>query len=187
MDDAWDMIQPGDLVLSRTNAPLAIVSVELKGRGLPVLTLGNDFGKRLIRLAQKAKTNDIGKALKWLGDHVKCEVGRLRKQDRPEALKVLTDQASTLRELMVGHDRVSDAIAEIEDIYADQIRDDHVTLSTVHRAKGKEADRVFLLDSTFFLDWGDPQQERNVAYVACTRAKNTLVHVTGDFYLLGES
>ncbi|HEU4327629.1 MAG TPA: 3'-5' exonuclease, partial [Roseiflexaceae bacterium] len=58
-----------------------------------------------------------------------------------------------------------------------------VTLSTIHRAKGLEADRVFLLHPERVpLRWENQQaweleQEMNLRYVALTRAKQALFFV----------
>lgn len=59
-------------------------------------------------------------------------------------------------------------------------RTNAVKLSTIHGAKGLEADRVFILDYDLLptdresmQEW-ERQQEENLVYVALTRAKNTL-------------
>jgi superfamily I DNA/RNA helicase len=59
-----------------------------------------------------------------------------------------------------------------------------VTLSTVHKAKGLEAERAFLLDSTLHHSFTQrarypwqKEQERNILYVAITRAKRELVYM----------
>jgi superfamily I DNA/RNA helicase len=59
-----------------------------------------------------------------------------------------------------------------------------VTLSTVHKAKGLEAERAFLLDHALHdsftqrarQQW-QREQERNILYVAITRAKGDLVYM----------
>jgi hypothetical protein len=67
----------------------------------------------------------------------------------------------------------------IQSLFADDING-MTTLSTIHRAKGDQADRVFLLgsDSLPFTkkakqNW-QKQQEYNLQYVSLTRAKQTL-------------
>ena len=58
----------------------------------------------------------------------------------------------------------------------------HLTLCTAHKSKGLEWDRVFILNSECFMpkwvkqDWAI-QQEKNIVYVAITRAKKDLVYI----------
>jgi hypothetical protein len=46
-----------------------------------------------------------------------------------------------------------------------------LTVSTIHKAKGREFDTVFLLDSNFPPDDAENTEEARVWYVGCTRAK----------------
>ena len=48
-----------------------------------------------------------------------------------------------------------------------------LTVSTIHKAKGREFDTVYLLDNGFSLT-GDNTEEARVWYVGCTRAKEKL-------------
>ena len=71
----------------------------------------------------------------------------------------------------------------IESIFADDVAG-VVTLCTVHRSKGREYPRVFLLHHHKLFpspwakqDW-EKAQESNLEYVAITRAQNTLVYVS---------
>lgn len=72
----------------------------------------------------------------------------------------------------------------IDDLFAEDVTS-MVTLSTVHKAKGAEAPRVIILDPKRMpakgarQDW-EIQQERNIVYVAYTRARETLVFTSLD-------
>ena len=71
----------------------------------------------------------------------------------------------------------------ITKIFSDEKIKNAITLSTVHKAKGLESDRVMILLPTKLpLVWRNQQdwqlqQEQNLKYVAITRAKKELVIV----------
>ena len=56
------------------------------------------------------------------------------------------------------------------------LRDSNITVSTIHKAKGREFDVVYLLDSTFTPNESNTEEAR-VWYVGCTRAKKELSKV----------
>jgi superfamily I DNA/RNA helicase len=70
-------------------------------------------------------------------------------------------------------------------VYVDSLFGDNVTgllvLSTIHKAKGREWERVFWLDriGTCPSKWArqawQQDQEKNLMYVAATRAKSELI------------
>jgi superfamily I DNA/RNA helicase len=75
-----------------------------------------------------------------------------------------------------GAKSVDDVIGRIEALFTDDGLGAAgvITCSSVHRAKGLEAERVFVLRDTIR---DHNQEERNIHYVAITRAKRELVFV----------
>jgi len=73
---------------------------------------------------------------------------------------------------------VSDLLRSLGDFYlSDSFDADAITLSSIHRAKGTERDRVFYLmpDIGFKeLSPEEEKQEQNLKFVAVTRAKHHL-------------
>ena len=74
----------------------------------------------------------------------------------------------------------------LDKLFVDAITGNAVMLSTVHKAKGLEADNVFIICPELLpmrmdgqLPW-DLEQEMNLKYVAITRAKKRLVWVDVD-------
>jgi len=65
----------------------------------------------------------------------------------------------------------------IDRLFKDGDDKNRVILSTTHKAKGLERDRVFMLDGTYRRG-KDTREENNLVYVAWTRAKNELYLVT---------
>ena len=110
--------------------------------------------------------------------------------DREETAKagLLNDKVLTLRVFIddLGSDStVFDLQKSIEQLFSDNDQG-KLTLSTVHKSKGLEYPRVFILDAHELMPcpWatrpGDAQQERNLQYVACTRAQRELYYITSE-------
>ena len=84
----------------------------------------------------------------------------------------MTDQCETLRAIAEdGVMNTEEMIARCEKLFTDKTGKS-VVFSTVHKAKGLEADTVWLIGPTFRPKHGS--EERNILYVAITRAKHVL-------------
>ena len=106
---------------------------------------------------------------------------QIEKADRNEAkIAAIQDKVDCIMILAGGLDTVSELIAAIERIFSDDTRG--TVLATVHKAKGLEAPRVFILEPSLMPSrWArqpwQQEQERNLQYVAVTRALETLVYL----------
>jgi superfamily I DNA/RNA helicase len=101
-------------------------------------------------------------------------------------IRKVEDKADCLRVIAEGCASISDVVTNTKALFADFDPDGtprkSVVLSSIHRAKGLESDRVFWLSSAerasskkgFTPGWKEVQEE-NLKYVATTRAKNSLV------------
>jgi DNA helicase-2/ATP-dependent DNA helicase PcrA len=124
----------------------------------------------------------IRKITDWAADQVMKEQAKrnpseekvINITDRKDCILCFTDNCST----------VDDVLKKIDDIFTDKDLAG-VKLSSVHKAKGMEAHRVFLLmperaqipHPMAKTEW-QINQEYNLLYVAITRAINELVYVT---------
>lgn len=94
--------------------------------------------------------------------------------DDIEALKVLSEGIETVEEL----------VDKINTIFNGE-KDNAIILSTVHKAKGMEADNIFILCPSLMPSrlankaW-EIKAEENLTYVAITRAKKTLNYIKED-------
>jgi len=167
--------RPGDFILSRTNAPLLGICLEFLREGTKAHILGRDIGERLAAILRKAKTNDVGKLAEWVKQWADKEVERLEKKG--ESGNGVRDQHECLVVLMEGVRDTAAVIERITRLFDDGKDVDRITLSTTHKAKGMERDRVWMLRDTF---WGAGKgniEEDNLLYVATTRAKHALYYV----------
>jgi DNA helicase-2/ATP-dependent DNA helicase PcrA len=175
--------QPGDFVLSRTNAPLIRTCLTMRRRGARAVVSGGDLEADLIRTVRTVARSltSTPAFLIELRRWRDREIARATKAGRRARVDQLADQADTLTDLAGGALTVSNVIDNIRDLFLDDGRPS-VVCSTVHRAKGREADRVWILQDT--LDAMRPSnpaeelEEANIKYVAYTRARRELVLTT---------
>lgn len=165
-----EMAKPGDFILSRTNAPLLKWCLALLKAGMPANIQGKDLGKTLSAMIKKSGKKDVDSFLSWLDDWRDVEVERLTKANRDSSL--IEDKAECFKVLCDGTRSLDDVRNNIDRLFHDGDDKDRVILSTIHKSKGLERDRVFVLSKTFKLHKN--VEENNIYYVAITRAKNQL-------------
>lgn len=171
---------PGDFVLSRTNAPLVSVAMKLLRSGKRTKIAGRDIGaglKNLIRKLSKGRAaNSIPELLAKISIWETKEVERLKRANRLTRIEGIHDQAETLILLAEGASSVRAVEERIDALFSDDGLGQAglVTCSSVHRAKGLEAPRVYVLWDTMR---DRSTEELNIQYVAITRAKAELVIV----------
>ena len=170
-----DEVKPGDFILSRVNAPLIKWCLTLLKARVPANIQGRDMGKNLFALIKKSNANDVDSFLSWLADYEAMEVERMAKLKRDAS--VVNDKADCLRILCEGTRSLSDVKENLDKLFKDGDDKDKVILSSTHKAKGLERERVFMLKDTY--KPGKSVEESNLAYVAYTRAKSELYLVSG--------
>lgn len=179
----------GDLVLCRRNAPLVSHAFALIRQGKKAVILGREIATDLVALVKKIQKKcsedcTMTRFVSVLTEYRTETVARLRAAEKDAQADRIDDQCQTI--LVVAEECVTpDQIASrIDAIFSDDRKG--VTFASVHKAKGCEADRVFLLKpnelgySKRARTPADAQQELNIAYVAYTRAKRDLVFVNDE-------
>lgn len=177
--------KPGDFVLSRSNAPLLGLCLQFIKQGTRANVLGRDVGGSLATLVKKAKTNDIVEFTDYIERWHARESARLEK--KKASTQAVDDKRACIEVLSEGAADVNAILGNIERLFADGDDKSRIVLSTTHKAKGLERDRVFVLRDTYLRDrkdksgrWTEPsQEEKNLYYVAVTRAKQVLFLASG--------
>jgi superfamily I DNA/RNA helicase len=170
----------GDMVLCRTNAPLVPPVFELIRNGIKATIRGRDIGKGLRALIRKMKPIDITDLIRKLEDYKRGEMEKLLAAEKNSAAQTLADKVETIIALSDGVNAIYDLEARIDTIFSEKV--EGVVFSTIHRAKGLEAERVFILCPDLLphpmakKEW-EKVQERNIEYVALTRCLSQLVYV----------
>jgi hypothetical protein len=172
----------GDAILSRANAPLMPLCLGLLRRGTPARIEGRDIGKALLSIVDKLNARTVPQFLTKLQNWSDRRKNRFAKTENFEQKCIeIEDQRATLEAVADGSSSVDEIRSRLVTLFEDTKPGGRpcVVLSSVHKAKGLEWDRVILVHSTFMKaprTGGSPgQQEVNIYYVAMTRAKKTLV------------
>jgi DNA helicase-2/ATP-dependent DNA helicase PcrA len=165
-------VKPGDFILSRVNAPLIYYCMELIRNKVPANILGRDVATGLLFLVKRSEAKSVDEFLTWLDKWKQGEIARLKDKNRDPIL--ILDKAMCLEHLCRGAKSLDQVKSNIKEMFTDDSEDKKsiVWLSSIHRSKGLEADRVFLLMNTLRKD--GTQSELNVEYVAKTRSRDTL-------------
>jgi superfamily I DNA/RNA helicase len=188
--DVLEKARPGDAILSRTNAPLVPLCLAFIRKDIPAKIEGRDIGKMLIERAKskslKSETVEefIEKLARWSDKAVKRVLSSGK--DVETKLQGIEDVKETLEAIAENCGSMEDFYARCDSLFADVDQNgtkQFVILSTVHKAKGLEWDRVFLLRGTLYCNGArrDDPEEANIHYVAVTRSKSALMMVgSGD-------
>lgn len=181
-----------DLVLCRNTAPLVAVAYKMLASRIPCRIMGREIGASLTslikRLSRKQETLDtlIDRLNAWRSTEVERAM-RQKKEAKAQSVNDKVDAIVAIIESMTPEDAdggIARLISIIDGMFSDA-RNGCTTLSTVHKAKGMEAPRVFILDRNLMPSkmasqpW-QVQQEYNLLYVAYTRALDTLYFVSSD-------
>jgi len=192
--EEWqDEVGPGTMILCRTNAPLISACFRLLANDIKATVRGRDIGKGLLTFLFRLRASSVADLLYKIRAFQDRERGRLSEVLNPtNALAALQDRCDCLSALTVGASTVDDVRKRIETLFSDFESPDVITLSSVHRAKGLEADHVVILRPDLMpfpsaRTEEEQQQERNLIYVAATRAKQRLTFAGPIPDLLGGS
>ena len=181
--DILKELRPKTLVLCRCNAPLVERAYDLIRAGVPCMVKGRDIGANLVSLVKKlaGRESTVDALLKALDAYDIQERARLDRKRAPESkLQSHEDKIATIRALTLGCEMSGEVVKRCSALFGERAKADQVVLSSVHRAKGLEAERVVILAPWLMpMRWAkqawEQLQERNIQYVAWTRSKNSLV------------
>lgn len=182
--DVLKEAESGDFVLCRTTMPLVKLFFGFLMEHKKAVVKGSDIGINLIEMIgkildiEKLKSHWTSEVMKFKNDlygkgilNPSEHSGYVSLEDKVTVLLFLASMTSTVPELK----------DKIKYIFNDDVNGRGVILSTVHKAKGLEADRVFIIRPdllpmrTVRKPW-QVIEERNIQYVALTRAKLELVY-----------
>jgi len=186
------LLRPGDFVLSRTNAPAIAVAQALMKSRVAIEVLGRDLPGELKALVDGLGYSDELRGYVALSEFLANvdqweteSVVRANEVNLSEsAVLSLRDKAETLRVLAKDVLTVKQVQQTVDEIFK-KPQGLAVRISTVHKSKGLEADRIWILNPHLIphpkaeQDW-ELVQEQNLKYIAITRAKQELRYLTSE-------
>jgi superfamily I DNA/RNA helicase len=178
-----DNFSEGDMVVCRNRAPLVRLALKLLMDRMPV-KISADIVSSIMKVLTSIskKTSDLQEGLMAWRDE------RLNEVESEAAKAGINDMYDCCKELVVAYGNVKRIKNKLEELDGKKMdASECVTLLTIHRAKGLEADTVWLLDghlmpSAWAREEWEKQQEMNLAYVATTRAQKRLINITAENY-----
>lgn len=169
---------PGDFIISRVNAPLVGLCLAFIRDGKRCNIQGRDMGRSMNWMIKSSKAKNVSEFLTYLDEWAKAQYERLTKKKIDTSH--IDDRVACLEALCEGTDNIAVVRGRIKDLFAEVDKNnpgsDKIILTSAHRSKGLEKDRVWILDKTFKAS--GTVAETNLKYVAVTRAKTHLFIVT---------
>lgn len=183
-------LQDGDMVICRNTLPLVKLYIQLINDNVKCYLKGVDVGMNLLDLIQDIDHENVNDLFEELYAELQLHIQQnlidknLEEDyrstqsyndliDKIECLKILANNITTKQEL----------IDKIIKIFSDETKEG-ICLSTIHKAKGLEADNVYILNkyltpSKFVKQSWEIEQEHNLEYVSFTRSKRILGFING--------
>lgn len=189
-------VKDADMVICRTNSPLVSQCFRFLKQGRKAKIQGKDVERGLVSTVERLKAFSmpdlIEKLQRWMDAEVQKEQAKknpsearlIALQDRYDCLMVFVDNALDKAISNGRSGTPQDVVAEIKAVFTDDKSAVGIRLSSIHRAKGLESDRVFFLmpkggecpHPMARSEW-QKEQESNLLYVGITRARHELVYV----------
>ena len=187
--------QPGDLVLCRMSSNLIEQYLQyardnknayLKGYDAyrdEYKNLVEETGAKRIDIHCATKEGMFTKLYQRFFDETKNLMNKLNIDEdeafsHPKSIEML-DKIQALKALSAGLDTTDELIAKINMIFTGE-KENAIQMSTIHKAKGLEAENVYILAPSLLFNpqfaktkW-EIESEKNLAYVAITRASYSL-------------
>lgn len=180
-------VKDGDMILCRITAPLVKLCMQYISKNIKAYVKGRDIGATLINMIENTECATIGFAIEEMKKELGAIIAKListgvcknqiEAEDHPRFI-AFYDRVKAIEYIAKGLEKSKDVIERINKIFSDE--KEGICLSTIHKAKGLENDRIFIiredkmpLKGCMNIPWM-AEQERNLIYVAYTRAKHFL-------------
>lgn len=177
-----DEVMPGDYLICRNNLPLVEAFITLMQKGKRATIMGRDYGEGLLRLLDRVeRMEDLITILQEKRQELLDRgITNFKANESFIALAEKVEIIRILHSRMGGLDEVRRTVTTL---FSNDHKEGDVILSTIHKSKGLEADRVFILgfDELIPSEYATTELElygeRCLQFVAVTRAKKELIFI----------
>lgn len=196
--DIAEHLQAKDLVICRMTAPLIKLCLELVAKNIQAIVRGEDLANQLIDLVKEVEKMpgfDFRKFMDFLDDYARDKAIKLAGVETNQlVVTTFLDKVDGVRYCynFFNPRNIDWFCQDIERLFSEKNAEHSVILSTIHRAKGLENDRIFILyPEKLPLKWknqkeSELEQEYNICFVAYTRSKKSLFLVRENKKSLAE-
>ena len=190
-EDYREQVKSGDMILCRNNAPLIAEVFKFIRLGKKAIIRGRNIAENLIQLIARINKRKLdepdpkhteltlfeAKLEEWAEEELRKE--KVKKFPSDHKMESITDRRDCLKVFIEECKSVVEIAEKINSIFTDKSTDE-ILLSSVHKAKGLEAKRVFWIQvpKRKKLTKSQIESENNIAYVAITRAIEQLNYVS---------
>lgn len=187
LEDALKVLDHHDAICCRQTAPLIGLAFKLIAQNRGCTVLGKEIGAGLVNLVKKQKAAGIDRLIEKLSQYEEREVAKHTARGEEQKAEGVSDRVAcimTVIDHLAENERsVPKLITKIEGMFTD--KNGVLTLSTIHKLKGKEFERVAiyrpdLMPSKWARQDHQFRQELNLQYVADTRAKTHLIEILNE-------
>lgn len=178
-EGAFTDAEEGDFILCRNNAPLVEAFITLLRKGKKCTILGKEFGDELVSLIDSV--DDVwGLEKILLNLEEKLSKKGLKNPTKTEAYDKVNEKVNVLLSLYEYFGSLDKVRSVIYDIFVENASRG-IILSTIHKSKGLEADRVFFLEpglipSKYAVTELAIYAEKCLKFVGITRARKELIY-----------
>jgi DNA helicase II / ATP-dependent DNA helicase PcrA len=190
-------VRLGDLVMGRRNAPLVPICIALLKEEKPAYIEGRNIGEEIINIVKNStklmERHNIVFEDALTAFAVKEEERMVKRKYKATSIELFGDKVEVIRHYLTK-ENIDDpelVILKIEDIFKDvreykngrMITNPGIVLSSIHKQKGAESERVWIVDINKIRIWKEGmtedelEQEANLEYVAKTRAKMEMYYI----------
>ena len=187
-------VKDGDMVLCRTNAPLVDLYNRYLKLGKKSYIVGKDIGSNMKTIIESMNMTEVnwgniekdGLFIRLYDDLFETRnkimaESNVSKEDaiNSRQFQDKLDMINAIGAMANGINSVDELLVKIDVVFPKKVQKEGIKLSTIHKSKGLECENVYiacksLMPSKNATTKWEKRQERNLMYVAYTRAKNKL-------------